>query len=74
MQRAGLGSPVFLAGGGWRTGMVSNATEDPPFIFKASDLGDLIGKLGGIYLRGRKGMMGQGVRRGLEEIAERGDY
>lgn len=47
--------------------MVLDVTEDPLFIFKVSDLGELIGKLGGIYLRGRKRWKGKGlggVRRG----------
>ena len=38
-----------------------NVMEHPPFIFKVSDLGELIGKLEGIYLRGRKRRRGKAL-------------
>ena len=42
-----------------RAAVVLNVMEDPPFIFKVSDLGEIIGKLGGIFLRGRKRWRGK---------------
>ena len=42
-----------------RADVVLNVMEDRPFIFKVSDLGEIIGKLEGIYLRGLKRRRGK---------------
>ena len=42
-----------------RAEVVLNVMEDRPFIFKVSDLGEIIGKLEGIYLRGLKRRRGK---------------
>ena len=42
-----------------RADVVLNVMEDHPFIFKVSDLGEIIGKLEGIYLRGLKRRRGK---------------
>jgi hypothetical protein len=49
------GRPSPACFGFWQTvhaAMVLDVTEDLPFIIKASELGDLIGKLGGFICEG----------------------
>jgi hypothetical protein len=50
--------PLRVCFGSWQTvdaAMVSDGTEDPLFIFfKVSELGDLIGKLGGFICGGAR--------------------